>query len=179
MPLVQNDSLYIRPNLSQIGDIQIDCSIEENHSDELVITEHPVEQGAEISDHAYKRPAECGIRAGWSNSSQEADGDENYIRDIYRKLLALQESRITFTLLTQRRVYQNMLIANLGAVTDNETQNILSLTMGFRQVIIVSTSTVKIPPKALHAHPQKTAPIENKGTKRPESSLFNLFGGGQ
>lgn len=42
--------------------------IEEHHSDNLEITQHPIEQGAAITDHAYKRPAELTLKLGWSNS---------------------------------------------------------------------------------------------------------------
>lgn len=45
-----------------------DATIEEVHTDDLEITDHPVEQGATISDHAFKRPAEVVITAGWSDS---------------------------------------------------------------------------------------------------------------
>jgi hypothetical protein len=45
-----------------------DATIEEVHSDDLEITDHPVEQGTVISDHAFKRPSELIITAGWSNS---------------------------------------------------------------------------------------------------------------
>lgn len=42
--------------------------IEERHYDQIEITEHPVEQGASIADHAFKRPAEVIVKWGWSNS---------------------------------------------------------------------------------------------------------------
>lgn len=45
-----------------------DATIEEVHTDDMEITDHPVEQGASISDHAFKRPAEVVITAGWSDS---------------------------------------------------------------------------------------------------------------
>lgn len=45
-----------------------DATIEEVHNTELEITDHPVEQGAAISDHAFKRPEELIITAGWSDS---------------------------------------------------------------------------------------------------------------
>jgi len=44
------------------------ATIEEVHSDEMEITDEPVEQGAVISDHAFKRPAELIVTAGWSDS---------------------------------------------------------------------------------------------------------------
>lgn len=45
--------------------------IEENHVDTLDITDHPVEQGASITDHAFKLPATVVLRLGWSNSAVE------------------------------------------------------------------------------------------------------------
>jgi hypothetical protein len=45
-----------------------DATLEEVHNDELEVTEHPVEQGTVIADHAFVRPAEVIITAAWSNS---------------------------------------------------------------------------------------------------------------
>lgn len=49
-------------------EIIADATIEELHTDELEITEHPVEQGAAIADHAFKHPAEVVLNLAWSNS---------------------------------------------------------------------------------------------------------------
>lgn len=48
--------------------IQIQAILEEVGTDTMEITDHPVEQNAAISEHAYRRPAEVLIRAAWSNS---------------------------------------------------------------------------------------------------------------
>ena len=48
--------------------IQADVVIEEVPRDELEITDHPVENTASISDHAYKHPKEVKISWGWSDS---------------------------------------------------------------------------------------------------------------
>jgi hypothetical protein len=45
-----------------------DATIEEVHNDDVEVTDHPVEQGTTISDHAFKRPSELMITAGWSDS---------------------------------------------------------------------------------------------------------------
>ncbi len=54
---------------NSIGGIQVDTTMEEHYEDTLEITEHPVEAGANISDHSYKRPMELVLRCGWSDSS--------------------------------------------------------------------------------------------------------------
>ncbi len=46
--------------------------IEEHHTDEVEITQHPIEQNAPITDHAYERPAELVIKFVWSNSPSDA-----------------------------------------------------------------------------------------------------------
>jgi soluble lytic murein transglycosylase-like protein len=48
----------------KIGMIIPDVVVSEKHSDTLEITEHPVETGAAISDHAYKRPSEVVMEVG-------------------------------------------------------------------------------------------------------------------
>lgn len=53
----------------QIGGIAIPATLEEVSTDLVTVTDHPVESGAEISDHAYYRPAQLVMRCGWSNSS--------------------------------------------------------------------------------------------------------------
>lgn len=46
----------------------------EQHTDQLEITEHPVEQGAAIADHAFKRPSRVIITCLWSNSPSTPGG---------------------------------------------------------------------------------------------------------
>lgn len=58
----------VKADGSSLLDIVAQATIEETHQDDLEVTEHPVEQGAAIVDHAFKRPAEVIIKMGWSNS---------------------------------------------------------------------------------------------------------------
>lgn len=57
-----------------IGPITATVTEVERHHDEMEITDHPVQQGATISDHVYRRPAELILEVGWSNSPQGSTG---------------------------------------------------------------------------------------------------------
>lgn len=59
-------------------DIVPQIVVEEMHQDVLTITQHPVEQGAAIADHAYKEPAEVTIKCAWSNSPAGPSGLVGY-----------------------------------------------------------------------------------------------------
>jgi hypothetical protein len=129
---------------SNIPILYPDVTIEEVHRDELIITEHPVEQGAAISDHAFKRPPEVIIRAGWSNSSPNTTST-NYAADVRTQLLTLQASRLPFDLYTGKQAYSQMLLAVLSTITDKDGEYALLATLVCRQVILVSTQTTSVP----------------------------------
>jgi hypothetical protein len=53
---------------SYLEDIIAQAVVEERHIDQLEITNHPVQYGAAIIDHAFKHPSEVVLTLGWSNS---------------------------------------------------------------------------------------------------------------
>lgn len=61
-------AIVVRPKRS-IGAFVATVTIEEQHQDDLQITDHPVEIGANITDHAYRKPSSVIIKAGWSNAA--------------------------------------------------------------------------------------------------------------
>ncbi len=165
------DALLIRPSRGLFPALALpiiaQVTIEERHRDEVQITEHPVEQGAEIADHAFKRPSEVVIRCGWSNSfspslrnpasflsaatgiaagfsSLLSGNAPDQVRAIYQDLLALQEARIPFDVVTGKRRYADMLLRALDVTTDKASENSLFVTMTLRQIIIVSTEVFAV-----------------------------------
>lgn len=188
------ESILVRPTRN-IGPFEAQVWLEENHVDELEISDHPVETGARITDHAFMRPSEVTIRCGWSNSPQGAAGpggllglaggivsglvqtvpglasllsgnDESGVRAVYQNLLILQASRIPFDILTGKRAYDNMLIKSLRTTTDKDTENSLVVTVVCRQVLIVKTQVVTISaPADAQKTPQTTQPVTDQGTK--------------
>lgn len=150
-----------------IGGFVADCTISEEHTDEITITDHPVEQGANISDHAYIDPVKVVIRVGYSNSSTNAGGDSTYVRTQYQNFLTLQKSRQPFDIITGKRKYSNMLIQSLATTTDASTENSLVLTVTCREVLIATVSTTTVPAADQHATPQQTAPVTSGGSVTP------------
>ncbi|MCJ2031297.1 hypothetical protein MKK50_18180 [Methylobacterium sp. J-043] len=164
-------ALISPPNRS-LGGIIPDVIIEELHRDELIVTEFPVEIGASITDHAYKRPAALQMRCGFSNSSAGAVG---YVQAVYQALLALQASRRPFTVYTGKRRYRNMLISGLDVITDRQSEHALMVVVGMREVILTTTlsrsasSQNDAKPAAdqsKQAQPEATAATTDSGTKQ-------------
>lgn len=185
------DAILVKPHRA-IGPFTAHVTIKETHTDEIEVTEHPVDQGANISDHAFARPAELVIEAAWSNSppasnvvqglAQAVSGTINgvssiisgnapsQIKELYSKLLQLQKSRIPFQVFTGKRDYADMLCTSLVAETDKETENVLKITARFKQVLIaqVVVRTVSAPAGS-QKDPAATMPLADKGLKQLNS----------
>lgn len=135
----------------------------EDGDDELIITQHPVEQGALINDHAYKRPAQLRVRAGWSDAYGGYTGAG---ADIYAQVLALQAERRPFTVLTGKRMYQNMLVSALRTHTDSGTEFAFVADILFQEILFAQVqqiSQVNSDPNA-QANPSVTQPPVNSGS---------------
>lgn len=151
-----------------IGDFIADVTIREDHEDELIVTENPVEQGADVTDHSFKAPARLTVDVGYSNSSPNSGGDPNYVNSIYAQFLALQANRQPFDVITGKRQYTNMVILMLHTVTDEATENVLLLTVRMREIILVDTQAVSVPPSANMTNPQDTGATQNTGTQQTQ-----------
>jgi hypothetical protein len=159
------------PRYRAINDIIAHVTVEEDASDELVITEHPVEYGAAITDHAYKRPSEVRLRVGWSESGglpNQFSTAVSDVRTVYDQILALQMSRVPFTLYTGKKTYENMLVADIRVSTNSATENVLIADVTLRQILLVRTQTK--PGSAAPGHladPMKNSDTQQNGEKQP------------
>jgi hypothetical protein len=175
--------LFVIPP-GQIGAISIQATLEETLTDLVTVTDHPVEAGAQISDHAYYRPAELVMRCGWSNStaqnlvstaaslfSQGGLTVSDYVSGIYAQLLSLQQSLQPFTVLTSIRQYTNMMLTSIALQRDQRTSQALMVTATMRQVIIVSTVSTTLAPIQNQATPANTAENIQTGQQQPMSGV--------
>ena len=160
-------AILIKPS-RMINDIPMQVTIEEMHEDLMEITEQPVEVGGRITDNSFVRPATLTVHCGWSNSpsspgllgglasavtgtigafSQLSSSllggtDSSQVRAIYDQLQLLQQSRIPFTVVTGKRIYNNMLMKSLKVTTNKDSENSLLVTATFQQILMVYVSTL-------------------------------------
>lgn len=167
---------------AELDPIVAQVTIEEIGHDELEITDHPIEFGSVISDHAFKRPAEVIIRCAWSNSgsigvdtilglaTNDSTLTGNAIgqaSNIYDKLLALQVSGIPFDVWTGKRQYTDMLFKSLTCTTDRLHENSLLISAHCRQLLIVNTQQITVPINTqAQGDPQSTTPTQDKGQQQ-------------
>lgn len=160
MSILDTAFALITSRTRSISGVIPDCTIREVHRDSLITTDHPVESGAIISDHAFMMPVEVEMTVGFSNSSARTEG---YVDMIYQALLALQKAREPLSIFTGKRAYRNMLIRDLMVTTDAHSENVLMVSARLKEVIITSTQMTSTPQSA-QANPASTASTAEGGT---------------
>ncbi len=162
-----------------VGDITIQVIVNESTNDTLTITKQPVQQGASITDHAYKEPTAFSMTALLKDNSLISGlfntFTGNGLSKIYQELLDLQTSRVPFDVITPKRIYHNMLMATLSQTTDKATENCLSVTMGFQEVLIVNVVTTQVP-RRRQKNAGITGAIQSAGKKSALVSLKEGIG---
>ena len=113
-----------------IRGISIDAVISEEITSTMELPEHPIEKGAKITDHAWRKPDSIKL--------EFAISDENAVA-AYNALRSVMEAATLFTFVTGFRAFNNMAIQELTPKRDKETSRILSANITLKEVIIVST----------------------------------------
>jgi hypothetical protein len=180
----------------RIGIIVPSVVISEKHMDVTEVTEHPVELGAPVSDHAYDRPSEVTMELGFAGGGSLIDGiDTTEIfnvstglslgtspADVYQQLLDLKKSKVPFEVTTGKRQYKNMLIRAIEVLTDKTSENVLMTTLTLRELLITETQKVTTTPAEKMQSPQDTGGVSNTGLKNPttpdkQQSILKSAGG--
>lgn len=165
-------TIYVKRSMGRPGEkpIQGFMVVDERGTDRLTITQHPVEQGAKITDHAYLEPAELTMRMMSTAATPVATGNPNYLANLYADLLALQASRNLLQVVSGKRLYPTMLIASIELTTDEKTENALMIQITCREVIIVQTRATTAAPADQQQNPAKTDTVTETGDKQAKPS---------
>lgn len=148
----------------QLGQIKVDVIISESTNDTLTVTKQPVQQGASITDHAYKEPTVINMTMNFRDNIGVS------LSKVYQNLLDLQSSRVPFTVVTPKRIYNSMLMTSLGQTTERNTENCLAIVISCQEVILVPVTTTTVP-RSRQKNPGKTGATQNAGKKSALSTI--------
>jgi hypothetical protein len=143
-----------------INDFAIDAALREEHSFESEVTQFPVEDGADITDHVRTLPKVVTIegvvsdtplgKAAVARAGVNALIEDGLIEpttasaDALAALTEIHEAREPVTITTSLRLYENMVMESLTIPRDAETGAALRFTATFRQIVIVANQRVRV-----------------------------------
>lgn len=121
-----------------------DAVISSGHEQELRTTDHPVQTGASISDHAYVMPSRLILDIGMSDvmdayfSPSTWVGASSKSVSAYQTMLQLSFARIPLTVTTRLRTYTNMLLRALRAEDTYRTTAGLRARVEFYEIFMAT-----------------------------------------
>lgn len=180
--------IYNTPQKS-IGGFVIDAFLKENYSFKNKVTDIPIEEGSTISDHVIPEQDKISIEAfigrtefavidinGNADEINFPPSTQNRIKQNYKELKRLKESRQPLTLSLGLDIYKNMIITDFDIDRDAESGKDLPFSMSFTQVRIVKseTTTINISTKnTQQTNDQITSQVNQgmSGTEKPKDSI--------
>jgi hypothetical protein len=166
---------------TRLGKFIFDAYLNIQHDSNLKITEHPIQSGSDVSDHAYMEPQTVTFEIGMSDvmhdisdsSFNKFTGDFTRSINAYQMLRRLQSERIPIKAITRLWSYSNMLIENISAPDDNKTAFGLRATVTLKEIFVVNVTTVKISERKQKS--DETNEGDQKVQKADESILAKIF----
>lgn len=169
---------------TNIGGLFFDAVVHVDTEESLTITSHPVQNGANISDHAFREPTHITMDIRMSDAmASRVPGQFSgaYTKSVsaYRRLLDLQRSRIPFSVLTRLGSYKNMLIENISAPDDPTMLNGLSCTVAMREVLVANVAVAKVSARQWTTEVnKKRQEVQPKGPKKTGLVILGAPGTG-
>ena len=137
--------------------IEFDASMREGHSTTATTTDHPVEDGADQSDHIRIDPDILTIRGIVSNTpiiflasvfarpSVPGGDPRSRAQDAFAFLDRIQKSRKLVSASTIMRDYTDMAITSLSAINEANSANIADINVTLKKFLKATTETVAPP----------------------------------
>jgi len=171
--------------------VVFDAAVMEQHGREGTITDHPVEDGSDVTDHVQLSPLSLSIVEIASATALspliEAQPDRDLL--VWDELVRLWNEKRLLTVATHRADYENMIITNLNdADTDGGPQWIEQSIM-LREIRVASSQDVELPPerydeRVRHSSPgnrdvgrQQGADAETEGEQAAEDRGKSVLAG--
>ena len=192
---------YTGPTL--IGDLAIDCTVTETHTAAATVTEHPVESGANITDHIRPEPLQLSITGIVSDTplgskqiqraidiggtsvqvtqQETPTSATGFGRAAWSKLEEIRASGKLVKVVTRDKPYENMALVSLSVPKDARTGGAFAFSAQFKQVrIVFNRSTKVVVAKAPKSHKKqdtgKQPTAELEAPKNYSSEMRDLAG---
>ena len=187
---------YTGPTL--IGDLALDCTVTETHTATSTVTEHPVESGANITDHIRPDPVQLSITGIVSDTplgskqiqraievggasvqvtqQEPPSSATGFGRAAWAKLDAIRTAAKPVKVVTRDKTYDSMALVSLSVPKESKTGGALYFTAQFKQIRIVYNRTTKVVvAKATKSHKkQDTGKQPTAAVEQPKSYSSEL-----
>jgi hypothetical protein len=159
------------------GLVEVQCTVSDRPRVEVEVTDHPVADGANPTDHARLKPVTLSLEGVFSQASLEAD--DVTAAERMEALWAILLARETVTVYAPRRTYELMMPTSLEEPRDGKSGAGRRFSMTLKQIRVVATAEVALPTYASDAArkgDKKKSLGDKTGKQVPKAELNQTAG---
>lgn len=155
------------------GNYYFDAIFSTQISSTNTITSHPIQTGANISDHAIENGNELTFQIGMSdvmekiNTSVAYTGDSTRSINAYNAIKQLKKDRLPITVINKFGTFNNLIIQSLVVEDNDNTVTSLRATVVLKEIFVVNVEAVKV-----SARPEITDST-NEGSQNSQKSEYD------
>jgi hypothetical protein len=136
------------PRQTTFDAVEFDCVEKETHQLQNKLTDYPVEQGANITDHSRPEPRRVTLDIIQTNTPLAGSDGADRARDLWKILVDLWRSPKIIELDTARDFYKSMAVESVSALVDAKTSQALVCTVTFKEIIVAQSRFAQVVPTA-------------------------------
>ena len=145
--------------------LTLDASLSQQHEMSATATEHPVEEGADITDHVQPQLPRLTIQGVYSATSLvDDDAVAGRELDAWSTLEQIIDAAVPVTVITTLKTYTNMVLLRVSTARDGRQD--IRPTLELRQIRRVDQQTVTLPPEKIKKTAQKKSGPSTQDTGR-------------
>lgn len=164
----------------RIDNLVLDVTIAENHERTSRVTQWPVEDGGNVSDHISNEPEKLMVEGFITNSPIKGEAAPALrAQNAFDRLDELWKRRDVVEVATQMRVYQNMAIGRINVPINRGTGDALRFTVELERVRTVGSEVVDIPVDALPVREEQPEAIQDDAPGSVEDAAQSPVDGGR
>lgn len=171
------------------GAVELDASLNEGHSSTADVTQFPVEEGADITDHVRIKPETLSITGVVTNTPliflASLRESPTRAEEAYGKLRDILRAREPVSVITSLRQYENMVLTSMKTSRDASTGSVVNVQLDFQEIIVASSESVAAPEPtagapssagAANAGSQAAGPASAGAAGASQSALSGIVG---
>lgn len=167
MSAITPQRIAITPD-RHIGEFIAHVTISERMEDSWDIARHPLQTGANVSDHSVTNAPTLELEVVWGET------EDAPVTEVYEKLRALADSRIPMQVVTGRRVYAEMCIERMSTVLDAANESILRMSLALVQITRSEVTVTAMPKRAPVKYKSPTGGGQRSATRVTDENPGNV-----
>lgn len=143
LPELQSVAFFIPDGAGNVDVVTVDACVSESHLRANTVTDHPVEEGAPISDHSRPEAARVQLECVVSNTPLGGAAGYDYAAGFWQRLEDLSDTPRLIDVATVRKRYTSMAIENVSSPVDVQSSQALKFTVALKHVRIVKNKLTR------------------------------------